>query len=64
MNIVPLYADLRRAASIDITGCMHDSTLSVYAGHKKHFQFDSGHQQATPLLNLDYFPSIPPKWND
>ena len=38
--------------------------MTVYAGHKKHFQFDSGHQQATPLLNLDYFPSIPPKWDD
>ena len=28
---------------------------------QKHVQFNSGQQQATPPLNSDYFPSIPPK---
>ena len=61
MNIVPLYTDLRWATSIDITGHMYDVHDLYRLDTQKHVQFYSEHQQATPLLNSDYFPSIPPK---
>ena len=58
---VPLYADLRCAALTEITGCMYDSTRSVYHGHTIHVKYVSGCQQPTSLLTVGYLPSILPR---